>query len=79
MSTRFVFIIEKEGSDLDGEDTIIRAETREEADELAEIRRKAWNCQALRYVGRREGKKYVFDVPVETLPEWARERVEEVA
>jgi hypothetical protein len=75
MSTRYVFIIEKPGSDLDGEDTIIRAESRDEANVLAEVRCRAWNCKALRYVGRREGQRYVFDVPVETLPEWARERV----
>lgn len=73
MSTRFVFIIEKPGSALDGEDTIIRAESRDEANILAEVRRKAWNCAALRYVGRREGQKYVFDVPKSELPEWAQE------
>lgn len=73
---RFVYIIEKPGSALDGEDTIIRAESRDEANILAEVRRKAWNCTALRYVGRREGQKYIFDVPPATLPDWAREVAE---
>jgi hypothetical protein len=71
---RFVYIVEKPGHDLDGEDTLIRAESRVDADELARQRERAWACK-LRYVGRREGKKYVFDVPVETLPDWAKERV----
>lgn len=73
MQTRFVYIVDKPGSDLDGEDTIIRAESREEADAVAESRRKAWSCKGLRYVGRREGNRYVFDVPAEQLPEWAQE------
>lgn len=74
---RFVYIIEKPGSDVDGEDTIIRAESRGEADILAEIRKGKWNCKALRFIGRREGDQYIFDVPVAELPEWARDLVEQ--
>lgn len=73
MQTRFVYIIEKPGSDLDGEDTVIRAESRVDADADAARRAKAWGCKSLRYVGRREGNRYVFDVPKSELPEWAQE------
>lgn len=72
---RFVYILVKPGSDVDGEDTIIRAETREEADILAEIRKEKWNCKALRFIGRREGDQYIFEVPVAELPEWAQDLV----
>jgi hypothetical protein len=73
MQTRFVYVIEKPGSDLDQEDTIIRAETREEADELASARCKAWDCQRLRFIGVREGAKFIAKVPAAELPEWARQ------
>lgn len=73
MQTRFCYVIEKPGSDLDGEDTIIRAETREEADELAAQRAKAWGCESLRFIGRREGQRFIAMVPADQLPEWAKE------
>jgi hypothetical protein len=70
--TRFVYIIHKPGSDLDGEDTIIRADTSEEAGHLATVRERAWNCK-LRCVGYREGNRYIFTVPKGALPPWAQE------
>ena len=74
---KFVYVISKPGSDLDGEDTNICAESREEADRLAEKRRVAWNCTALRFIGFCEGHgssaRFKPGVPVAELPEWARE------
>lgn len=70
---RFVYVISKLGSDLDGEDTVIRADTREEADALAELRKEAWGCDSMKFIGRREGHKFIPMVPAAELPEWARE------
>ncbi len=68
----FVYIISKPGHDLHDEDTLVEANTREEADERARQRAAAWGC-GLRYVGRRADRKYVFEVPKSELPEWAQE------
>ncbi len=68
----FVYIINKPGHDLHDEDTLVEAASREEADERAKQRAAAWSC-GLKYVGRRESRKYVFDVPRDQLPEWAQE------
>lgn len=74
---KFVYVIEKPESDLDGEDTNICAATREDADDLAEERRKAWGCTAMRFIGTREGHgtraRFTPAVPADQLPEWARE------
>ncbi len=74
----FIYIISKPGHDLDGEDTLIEAPTREDADARAAQRAAAWQCQ-LRYVGRRVARRYVFDVAPETLPAWAQEYIEQGA
>lgn len=79
MVHRFVYVISKKGSDLDGEDTIIRAETRGQADVAAEVRRKAWNCESLKFIGMREGHRFIAMVPPHELPEWARELQEGAA
>lgn len=68
----FVYIVNKPGHDLHDEDTLVEAANREEADAVAAHRAKAWHC-GLKYVGRRESRKYVFDVPKSELPEWAQE------
>lgn len=73
MQTRFVYIIEKPGSELDGEDTIVRADNRVDADADAERRRKAWGCKSMRFIGTREGARFVPGVPENELPEWARQ------
>lgn len=72
MEERFVYVIEKPGSDVDGDDTVIRAKSRVEADLLATRREEAWNC-TLRFIGMRDGKKFIAFVPPDQLPEWMRE------
>jgi hypothetical protein len=68
----FVYIVNKPGHDLHDEDTLVEATSREEADQIAKRRADAWRC-GLKYVGRRESRRYVFDVPKSELPEWAQE------
>lgn len=70
---KFVYVMSKPGSDLDGEDTTICADTRGQADAAAEVRRKAWNCTSLRFIGMREGHRFTAMVPPHELPEWGRE------
>lgn len=74
----FVYLIAKHGSDLDGQDRIVEADTAEDAD--VEARRlEAFYGWTLTLVGTKEGAKFTPCVDYDALPWWAKEWVDEQA